>query len=73
MQHPHESYWKADKRILRYICGIVQFVIHYSTGENPLLVGFIDSDWVGDLDDRKSTTCYVFTLILGPITWDCKK
>eukprot|EP00253_Pinus_taeda_P005249 PITA_05249 len=40
---------------------------------SPLLVGFIASDWAGDPDDRKSTTCYVFTLGSGPITWACKK
>eukprot|EP00253_Pinus_taeda_P030109 PITA_30109 len=40
---------------------------------SPLLVGFIDSDWVGDLDDQKFTTGYVFTLGSRPITWACKK
>eukprot|EP00253_Pinus_taeda_P024652 PITA_24652 len=40
---------------------------------SPLLVGFTDSDWAGDPDDRKSTTSYVFTLGSGPITWACKK
>eukprot|EP00253_Pinus_taeda_P006568 PITA_06568 len=39
----------------------------------PLLVGFTDSDWAGDPDDRKSTADYVFTLGSGPITWACKK
>ena len=46
---------------------------HYSTGGKPLLVGFTDSDWVGDPDDRKSTVCYVFSLGYGPATWACKK
>eukprot|EP00253_Pinus_taeda_P004157 PITA_04157 len=40
---------------------------------SPLLVGFTDSDWAGDPDDRKSTAGYVFTLGSGPITWACKK
>eukprot|EP00253_Pinus_taeda_P007165 PITA_07165 len=40
---------------------------------SPPLVGFTDSDWAGDPDDRKSTTGYVFTLGSGPITWACKK
>ena len=62
MKHPHESHWKATKRILWYIRGTIQFEIHYSTWATPLLVGFTDSDWVGDLDDRKSSTGYVFTL-----------
>eukprot|EP00253_Pinus_taeda_P010618 PITA_10618 len=73
MQKPHESHWKAAKRILHYIRGIVQFEIHYSAETSPLLVGFIDSDWAGDPDDQNSTAGYVFTLGSGPITWACKK
>jgi hypothetical protein len=73
MQTPHESHWKAAKRILRYVCGTVQFGIHYSSGGTPLLVGFTDSDWIGDPDDRNSTTGYVFSLGSGPITWVYKK
>ena len=38
-----------------------------------MLIGFTDSDWAGDLDDRKSTTGYVLTLGSRPITWSCKK
>ena len=37
------------------------------------MVGFTDSDWVGDPDDRNSTTGYVFSLGYGPATWACKK
>ena len=50
MQNPRESHWKAAKRILRYVRGTIQFGIHYSAKAAPLLVGFTDSDWAGDLD-----------------------
>eukprot|EP00253_Pinus_taeda_P007915 PITA_07915 len=73
LQNPRESHWKAAKRILRYVRGTIQFGIHYSAKATPLLVGFTDSDWAGDPDDRKSTAGYVFTLGSGPITWACKK
>jgi hypothetical protein len=73
MQTPHESHWKATKRILRYVRGTIQFGIHYSLGGTPLLVGFTDSDWAGDPDDRKFTAGYVFSLGSGPVTWACKK
>ena len=73
VQNPHESHWKAAKRILRYVQGTIQFGIHYSVKASPLLVGFTDSDCAGDPDDRKSTAGYVFTLGSGPITWACKK
>ena len=37
------------------------------------MVGFTDSDWVDDPNDRKSTTGYVFSLGSGLVTWACKK
>eukprot|EP00253_Pinus_taeda_P014810 PITA_14810 len=65
----------------KYACDILrhfhmeefQFWIHYSAEAYPLLVGFTDSDWAGDPDDRKSAAGYLFTLGLGSITWACKK
>ena len=38
-----------------------------------MFVGFIDSDWAGDPDDRKSATGCVFSLGSGSVTWACKK
>eukprot|EP00253_Pinus_taeda_P029567 PITA_29567 len=52
---------------------VVGLVARFIAKAAPLLVGFIDSDWAGDPDDRKSTAGYVFTLGSGPITWACKK
>ena len=40
---------------------------------NLLLVGFTDSNWASDPDDRTSTVGYVFSLGSGPVTWACKK
>ena len=38
-----------------------------------MLIGFTNSDCVGDPDDRNSTTGYVFTLGSRPINWSHKK
>jgi hypothetical protein len=73
MQTLHEIHWKATKRILQNVWGIVQFRIHYILEGIPLLVGFTNSDWADDPDDHKSTVCYVFILGLGLVTWACKK
>ena len=52
----------------------VQFSLGFITVQGePLLVGFTDSDWANDPDDRKSTTGYVFSLESGRVTWACKK
>ena len=40
-----------------------------SKKSDPLVVGYVDSDYAGNLDDRRSTTGYVFTLAGGPICW----
>eukprot|EP00253_Pinus_taeda_P003361 PITA_03361 len=55
------------------VCQLKKSLFGLNAEASPLLVVFIDSDWVGDLDDRKSIAGYVFTLGLGPITWACKK
>ncbi|RVX00523.1 Retrovirus-related Pol polyprotein from transposon TNT 1-94 [Vitis vinifera] len=36
---------------------------------DPSVRGYVDADYAGDLDDRRSTTSYVFTLGGGPICW----
>eukprot|EP00253_Pinus_taeda_P035670 PITA_35670 len=56
---------------LQYFLGLQ--VLQSKEEASPLLVGFTDSDWVGDPDDQKSTAGYVFTLGSGPITWAYKK
>lgn len=32
-------------------------------------MGYVDLDYTGDLDDRRSTTGYAFTLVGEPIYW----
>lgn len=34
---------------------------------------YFDSDWAGDLDDRKSTTGFLFYLVNTAFTWSFKK
>jgi hypothetical protein len=62
MQEPHGLHWKDAKRILHYIRGTDTCVIQYSSEDNANLVGYTDSNWAGDLDDRKSTFGYAFHL-----------
>ncbi|XP_057816404.1 secreted RxLR effector protein 161-like [Cryptomeria japonica] len=73
MQEPHELHWKATKRILHYVQGTISYEIHYSVGCTLDLIGYADSDWVGDSIDRKSTSEYVLNLGSGPICWSSKK
>ncbi|KAJ8616728.1 hypothetical protein MRB53_036100 [Persea americana] len=42
-------------------------------GGNHQLVGYSDSDYAGDVDDRKSTTGSVFLLSSGAVSWFSRK
>ncbi|XP_073223361.1 secreted RxLR effector protein 161-like [Cicer arietinum] len=76
MERPKHSNWLAVKRIMRYIQGTIdddiQFAI-YLKHENEDLVGYSDSDWCGDKNDRRSTSGYVFKFRKYPIAWSSKK
>ncbi|KAG5536506.1 hypothetical protein RHGRI_024066 [Rhododendron griersonianum] len=73
MEEPVHSHWKALKRILRYIQGTVSLGLFYSKAEDYKLVGYSDSDWCGDIDDRKSTAGYVFFMGDTAFTWLSKR
>ena len=63
----------AAKRIFHYLKGTVDFGIFYKRGEKSSLIGFSDSNYAGDHDDRKSTSGTVFMLNFGAITWSSKE
>lgn len=74
MSAPRESHWLAAKRILRYIKGTTELGVFYKRGEgNARLLAYTDSDYVGDLDDRRSTSGFVFMMASGAISWASKK
>ena len=73
MQDPAHEDWIAAKRILRYLQGTRNIHIRYSKTGSTTLTGFSDSDWAGDLERRKSTTGYLFTLGGAAISWNSKK
>ena len=51
----------------------IELGLHYTSNDVDDLVGYSDSDWAGDLDDRKSTSGYMFKLCGAPISWRSKK
>jgi len=59
MSCPEEDHMRAAKGVLRYLRGTTRLGVVYS-GSKPLQ-GFVDADWAGDIDGRRSTTGFVFT------------
>lgn len=69
-----EEHWSHLKRVLRYIRGTIGAKLVYERNTNDLcLVGYADSDWANDVNDRKSITGYVFKLFDSTISWATRK
>ncbi|XP_070679118.1 secreted RxLR effector protein 161-like [Malus domestica] len=73
MERPTEMHLNAAKRILRYVKGTIDYGVFYNSQGGSYFVGFTDSDYAGDIDDRKSTSGHVFMLNYGAITLSSKK
>ena len=67
MANPGKEHWNAVKRILRYLNGTSDVALCYG-GSECIVRGYVDSDYAGDLDKRKSTTGYVFTFAGGAVS-----
>ena len=71
LKNPGKEHWEAVKWILRYLRGSSDECLCFGAS-NPILKGYTDSDIAGDLDNRKSTTGYLFTFSGGAISWQSK-
>ena len=65
---PGEGHWIAVKHILKYLRRTRDYMLVYSSGSLKT-IGYIDSNFQGDIDSRKSTSGYVFTLNGGASCW----
>jgi hypothetical protein len=70
MANSGKQHWNAVKWIFRYLKSTTDYSITFVRQKSDLLVvGYVDADYAGDLDDRRSTMGYVFTLARRPICW----
>ena len=74
MEKPTTEHQAIVKKILRYIRGTVGYGITYDRGKkDSRLIGYSDSDYAGDIDQRKSTSGMAFFLGSNLITWSSQK
>ena len=69
---PNQSHLTAAKRILRYLSGTASVGLRY-VKSGSVLTGYCDSDFARDVDDRRSTTGYLFIQSGSPISWSTSK
>ena len=63
-----KQHWEAVKWILRYLRGLSDTCLYF-TDASLKLQGYVDADLACDIDSRKSTTEFVFTLSGTNISW----
>ncbi|RVW77698.1 Retrovirus-related Pol polyprotein from transposon TNT 1-94 [Vitis vinifera] len=64
---------KAAKKVLRYLQGTKDLMLTYRRTNKLDVVGFCDADFVGCIDDKKSTTGYIFVMAGGVVSWKSVK
>jgi len=77
MSKPGKEHWIAVKWVFRYLHGTSDHGLCYQgrPGLDRVLDihGFVDADWARDLDQRRTTSGYVFNLFGGAVSWMSKK
>ena len=72
MASPRPVHWAAGKRLLRCLCGTVNFVLNLEASDLRLSA-FADADWAGGAD-RHSVTGNLVMLGEAPVAWrSCKQ
>ena len=68
MNNPGKLHWEAVKWILRYLRGTTGKALCFKGGDT-ILTGYVDADLAGNVDIRRSTTGYVYTLGGTAVSW----
>ena len=63
-----KEYWRTVQWIFRYLRGIVDSCLKFGRTEKGL-IGYVDSDYIADLDRRRLLTGYVFTVGSCAVSW----
>ena len=73
IESPRQVHLQVVKRIMCYIKGTTAFGVFYSSSKKIEIVGYSDSDWGGDSDERKSNSGNCFMIGKTICLWSSKK
>ena len=71
--NPSNDHFFAAKQVFHYLQTTATLSLTFIMNQESHLKGYLDSDWAGDIDDSKSTSCYLFTLCEAAICWKSRK
>jgi hypothetical protein len=70
---PRHEHWIDTNHVLRYIHGMLNYGLRYTSSSDIKLHGFTDSDWARSEEDKMSTLGMHFNLGSAMISWANKK
>ncbi|GJZ09208.1 ribonuclease H-like domain-containing protein [Tanacetum coccineum] len=73
MHDPREPHFSALKRILRYVCGTLDYGLQLFLSSTTNLVAYSDADWAGCPTTRRSTSGYCVFLGNNLLSWSSKR
>ena len=73
MQSPTCVHLNVGRKVLQYLKGTINHGLFYDKVNDLTISAFSDADWTGSMNDRRSTSGYVFLLGTTTISWSSKK
>ena len=71
--NPGKTHWNALKHVLEYIKRTLDYTIRYHAGAILDPVGYVDSDFAGCKNTRRSTEGNIFMVAGGLVSWKTKR
>ena len=72
MANPGPSHSRILDKVWKYLENMAKLGLAYYHSDSTSILGYVDSDWGGDIGTRRSTTGYIFKFLGSPISWSSK-
>ena len=70
---PGIEHWKALLHVIGYVRNTMNYGLTYSRDMDLTPIAYVDADYGGCHDTRRSTSGFVFTMAGGAVTWSSKR
>ncbi|RVW22637.1 Retrovirus-related Pol polyprotein from transposon TNT 1-94 [Vitis vinifera] len=73
LSNPGMDHWKKAKRVIQYLQRTKDYMLTYRRSSHLEIVGYSDSNFAGCLDNRRSTSGYIFMVDGRAVSWKSVK